>query len=808
MKLDVYDTANSTFLGTLSEVHDVTFVDDLLIPGMARFQVDAASSSDLALLQPRRIVRFRTGPTPGVGDVFAAVVQDRPAELGSDIEPEPGSSVTTVTFECPGLLSWVGYQAGGAVLYPYGGLEGRQQNPRVFGWYTADFDDSDWEQVGPGMVDGKISTAGWPDPRAVAYRNRNGSERTIYRRSLKGGAGVAGPARMYVAANWRTAVEVWLDGEKVLEKPADETGLFAVDVDYEELDHQLAVVVEGGIGRWAFTWVSLVPTDSAARLDWHQTWFDDSGWSAPTAAGPIHTDGWPDPQAVAYEASGDAVRYRRRTAGAAPAQPGRLSVAAQWQTGVTVYLDGRRVLSKPVGGTGVFAANVAYPGPGHQLAVEVEGGGRWALSWVDSNGLPLVRTYDPGSTSPTNPWLSSRAPTEEPETQVGDVLRRTYDPDEFPDADPWLVFDGGPTDWTLPGFDDDGWNPPLQAGPLSTEGWPDSGAVALSAPPGLARFRYKGAFEVPSGTTRLYVAAQWQTSVRVFLDGDQVLAKPAGQSGLVATDVTRSASQVAVLVSGGGRWGLTWQQLGAGDQPAGPIVRTGPGWLASVEGPPGVTVGYVLDTALTEDAQRHSRPWTWTFDGRRDSDNRPWQVTFSRGFRMQQVGELIDELTSIEGEPHMTPAGELRYFVRRGTDRRDTVTLSAPYALGLSGRGPQATRWLYETEGGFGVAVNEQAEAEFGVLEQYVQLGTDVNPDGIGRALQRQLAQDGAVLDEVEVDLPGEVTPYVDIELGDTVTLVGRDGPAPVRVTSIEYSQDEAGNPVWAITATPDLEVL
>src|SRR5690606_13233388 len=100
----------------------------------------------------------------------------------------------------------------------------------------------------------------------------------------------------------------------------------------------------------------------------------------------IHTDGWPDPQAVAYEASGDAVRYRRRTAGAAPAQPGRLAIAAQWQTGVTVYLDGRRVLSKPVGGTGVFRANVAYPGPGHQLAVEVEGGGRWALSWVDSSG--------------------------------------------------------------------------------------------------------------------------------------------------------------------------------------------------------------------------------------------------------------------------------------------------------------------------------------------------------------------------------------------------------------------------------------
>lgn len=515
MKLDVYDAANTTLQGTLSQASGVRFLDDLLVPGSASFRVDLASTADMALLEPRRVVRFRTGATPGTGDVAAFVIEDLPAS--SELEV---SGVSTVEVRCAGLLSWLGYRNGGAVLYPYGGLGGRQQNPRLFGWMTADFDDSGWGPVGSSMTGGPLSTAGWPDERAVAFQTIFPGERSLYRRSLPALAQPETAARMYLAATWNTSVTIWLDGEVVLEKPAGKPGLWTADVPYDDLDHQLAVEVDGGTGRWGWTWV---------RLD---------------------------------------------------------------------------------------------------LSTDEDGNEEWT---------------------------------------PGTVLRRTFDPAEFPSADtPWLSFEG---------------------------------------------------------------------------DQDY----------------------------------------------------------------PGVTVGFVMDTALTEDGARHSRPWSWSFDKDDDSDAAAWAKTFTRGFRVQECGLLLDELTAIEGEPEMTPAGVFRFVKSRGTDKTASVTVSSPFALQLTGRGPSATRWLYETEGGFGQAVNASAETEWGtVMERFVQLGTDIRPDAVADAVAAELVREGMLRDEVQVDLPDDVEPYTDVVLGDTVTCVGRDGNATVRLTSFTCQVDDANGFVnWTATALP-----
>ena len=661
MNLDVYDHTNATLLGTLVEPFGVEFLDDLTIPGFARFQLDTASTADLALCQPRRVVRFRTGASPGAGDVFAAIIQDRPAVLNDQVQPTGGLS--TVTVECRGLLAWLGGSEGGAVLYPSRGLDGRQQNPRVFGWQTEDFDDSNWGTVDTSMTAGRLSTEGWPDGQAVAFEPIFEGDRALYRRFLPALNIEDTSARMYLVATVRTEVNVWLDGELVLTKPRNQQGLFYADVTYEDLDHQLAVEVTGGTGRWGWTWMS---------------------------------------------------------------------------TNITLDEDGNE------------------------------------------------------------------------EVTAGTALRRTYDPAEFPAADtPWLSFEGGPNDWQQPAFVPDAtWVRPVSDGPLTTAGFPDGQAVAYFSEPGRGRFfRQIESSAGVSGATMTLVA-EVNTSVRLFVNNAQVAFKPSGGRGLFEFEVDYPAEDfvLSAVVVGGGRWGWTWQDGGS------TLRRTydpetfsdADPWWYKPDDVPGVTTGFVLKTALDEDGDRHARPWSYSFDGDQDSDGQPYAVTFSRGFRVQEVGRLVDELVSIEGEPDMAPSGTFRWVVRRGEDRTGTVTVTSPFGLQLSGRGPQSTRWLYETQSGFGQALTDGPEAEFGVMERFVQLGSDISSQSIGAVVSAAVRGEAAVRDEVQVELPDDVTPYVDCWLGDEVTCQGRDGTAPVRLNSFHGRvDDDTGVVEWTATGVP-----
>lgn len=808
MNIDVYDHTNTTHQGTLTEAHGIEFLDDLTIPGFARFQLDDVSTAQLAVCKPRRVVRFRTGANPGDGDVFAAIIQDLPATLNDQVQPRTTGRISTVTVECRGLLAWLGGAEGGAVLYPFGGLEGRQQNPRVFGWQTQDFDDTGWGEVDTTMTGGSLSTPGFPDPLAVAFEPVFPGDRALYRRFLPALETGIRSARMYLAATVSTQVTVWLDGELVLEKPRGLQGIFFADVPYEDLDHQLAVEVTGGTGRWGWTWVELDPTDQATLSgDWRQDFFDDSSWDAPAGDGEVSTEGWPDADAVAYRAQGELSRFRR-TIDATASVGATMTVVATIETRVRVWLDDVLVLEKPENQSGLFSATVDLPATG-TLAVAVNGGGRWALTWQDTSDVTLLSTYDPAVSSPSNPWYWTSDAYRD-EVTVGEALRRTYDPAVFPNADsPWLSYEGGPNDWQQPGYvADDSWVRPVADGPLSTAGWPDALAVGYFSDPGRGRFFRQITSTVAYPAAKMTVVAEVNTSVRLFVDNTQVALKPTGRRGLFEFDVPYPGQDfvLSAVVVGGGRWGLTWRDgssvLRRTYDPE-TYVDADP-WLYKPDDLPGVTTGFVLKTALDEDAGRHSRPWTYTFDGDADSDSQPYTVTFSRGFRVQEVGRLVDELTSIEGEPDMRPDGTLRWVVRRGEDRTSTVEVSSPFGLQLSGRGPQATRWLYETQSGFGQALTDGPEVELGVMERFVQLGSDISSQSIANVVAGQVAGEAQQTDEVQVELGDGVVPYVDCFLGDVVTCWGRDGLGPVRLNSFHGRVDDlTGRVEWTATGVP-----
>lgn len=660
--LDVYDVTNTTLIRTLEEPHAVSFLEDLTIPGYLQFQVDTAAADDLAGVVARRVVRVRRDAT----DLAAYVIEDLPGDVSDAIQQADGESLSTVTAQCRGLGAWFGSSTGGAVLYPAQGLEGRQVNPRMFGWTSQDFDDSGWGEVAGSRIGGRLSTAGWPDGSAVAFEPFVQGDRALYRRFLPASEETRRFARMYLAAAVDTRVEVWLDDEMVLDKPAGVTGLHFADIPYENIDHQLAVEVAGGSGRWGWTWVTLEQVTDA---------------------------------------------------------------------------DGNEQLV--------------------------------------------------------------------PDT----VLRRTFDPDEFPAADtPWLSFEGGPVDWQTDPFDTTGWFRPKSDGPVSTAGWPDADAVAYAADAGRGRFRRSIVSDTAIAGATMTLVGSFTASVKVFIDGTEVLAKPPRTRGLFEATVdypgTDFVLSVLVVSEDGGRFALTWEDSGS------TLRRTydplefpaADPWLYRPEDAPGVTVGFVADVALAEDGARHvDRPWTWTFDGNLDSAGQPWAKTFSRGFRVQEVGRLLDELTSIEGEPQFDPDGTFHLYVRRGEDRTGTVTLTSPASLSLTGRGPQATRWLYETRTGFGRALLDPAvEAEYGTMERFVQLGSDMDGTFVAQVVIDQLVRDGRMIDEVELEIPDDVTPFADLWVGDTVTCVGRDGTGPVRVTSLAATvDDDTGFVTWTATGVP-----
>lgn len=252
--LRVYDTDLTTLLGTLDQPYGIAWSRERLDVGAGQFTIphDAPIvQTTPAVLARERLVVVSVDNV----DTFAWIIRRKQRVRGDVWDP--------IQVTGPGALELLRL----ALVYQRDGVNSLvPSDDRLFGWMTRDFDDGTtgeapgWAKVDGTKIGGPLSTEGFTEG-TVAFHAYFEGKRSLYRRLLLAVPGAAGPARMLLAAKHGTEVIVYLDGEEVLRKDAEDSGLHAADIPYREYDMQLAVEVSGGTGRWGWEWRQLVETE-------------------------------------------------------------------------------------------------------------------------------------------------------------------------------------------------------------------------------------------------------------------------------------------------------------------------------------------------------------------------------------------------------------------------------------------------------------------------------------------------------------------------------------------------------------------
>lgn len=347
---------------------------------------------------------------------------------------------------------------------------------------------------------------------------------------------------------------------------------------------------------------------------------------------------------------------------------------------------------------------------------------------------------------------------------------------------------------------------PTTGGALTRENWQDPRAERFVFTNRALYRRFLTGSPADAGPARMWLtSAQW-TDVRVWFDGVELhtLSSGVGDRSIRMLDLPYDGEDHVIFFDCEGTpptgaqnsLGWTWAKITADDNGEyndwgqmegrlfttfnsttyeGPTPPSEPFWQAwenYADGDyPGANVGFVGDVGVTEAQARGLLSGVTTdFDEVTDSGGVAWEHEFARAIRSQRFGYVLDSLNGYGCEPDLTPANVFRIHQQRGTDRTATITVTSPSALSATGRGPVATRYLFETEGGFGEAIDTASETALGTqMEDYVSLGEDVHPHTAASAITRQLSEDSATRNELEVTLPDDLVPYGDVFPGDIV---------------------------------------
>jgi len=378
-------------------------------------------------------------------------------------------------------------------------------------------------------------------------------------------------------------------------------------------------------------------------------------------------------------------------------------------------------------------------------------------------------------------------------------------------------------------YDDAWWPGAPAAGPLTTEGWPDDQAKALS-------FRGKAIFRrtLPTGPTatpaRMFLVAQWDVEATVYRNSEPLLRKEYGETGLFSVDVPYDGLGDTIVIEaekpeGLGdpgdfrRVGWTWMALDVErDQYGNETYTVGEAlrrtfdpvdfpaadsfWLRleNYDTVPGVTVGYVLDTLISEAQARGALSGlTYSFTGLVDSDGASWARDFTHGWRLgSTVGWVAEQLTEFGCDWRIDSDGQLIVTQQGGTDRSGTVTLNRAEQITVSGQGLEGNSLLIVTPGGVAYDNRPMSIFEFGRVETAATFGTAVNPDAVELPADDLLDRMAWPQDDAEIVLSeASPQPFDDFFLLDLVTFPTRGGATQVgRVVQIDGVQNDADGTV------------
>lgn len=244
--------------------------------------------------------------------------------------------------------------------------------------------------------------------------------------------------------------------------------------------------------------------------------------------------------------------------------------------------------------------------------------------------------------------------------------------------------------------------------------------------------------------------------------------------------------------------------------------RSDDSWLVddNEDAPPGMSVGDVVGLLVDEFQTRGGIPdVTYDFDAQLDTDGDPWVNTYDLAFPVQtSILEVLRHLTEEHAaEFYMTPTLVLEAWPQRGADLSATVTIS--YGDNISrlrftrkGPGPNTTlskdlygRWIEATDS---VAATGWGRHELGL-----DLGSapsETAADRMTFAFFEDHANPVDVISDLQVEEVSGAVPYVDWDVGDTVSAPDSSGAAAdYRCVSLAVSEDDAGQPKFKPELVP-----
>ena len=388
--------------------------------------------------------------------------------------------------------------------------------------------------------------------------------------------------------------------------------------------------------------------------------------------------------------------------------------------------------------------------------------------------------------------------------------------------------------WQNLDYDDAGWSAAVQVGQQGSPavpalegfpaGWPPDGDEAWwiwsraldggsSHPEGTSLFRKEVNFE---GLARVYVS--FDNGGEMWVDGAPFIAsdfnnKYSWRQTFVRDVPMEGATAFAASVTNGAP--TTGPNPGGilvvafeidEDGEDGDLLFVSDGTWKALDYPdqiPGVTIGYVLDTLVSEAQTRGALTGlSYTFTDTVDSAGTAWPNELTHSWRVgTTVGWVAEQLTEFGCDFRVTSGGVLEVLVQGGTDLSGTVDLDRVEQASVSGEGLTGNAVIVVTPGGMDEEQAEGSVAQFGRIETGATFGTADQPASVSDPVADLLGRVAWPRDDGEVSLSeASPQPFDDFGVWDWVSFPARTGTQVGRVVEIDGAQDDADGSVdWTV---------